>query len=73
MTKANDYYKNCKFCAGSHKHGNCPLFSKKCKSCKKNGHFVKCCPKQKSVNQVQKGHTSSQSSDNDEEDDESFI
>ena len=49
MTEANDYFKNCKFCAGSHKCGNCPAFSKKCKSCKKTGHFAKCYPKQKSV------------------------
>ena len=48
-------------------------FQKKCKSCKTTGHFAKCCPKQKSVSQVQKGHTSSQSSDNDEEEDEFFI
>ena len=57
----------------SHKRGNCPVFSIKCKSCKKIGHFAKCCPKQKSVNRVQKGHTSSQSSDNEEKDDEFFI
>ena len=54
QAKANDYFKNCKLCAGSHKCGNYPVFSKKCKSCKKTGHFAKCCPKQKSVNQVQK-------------------
>ena len=48
-------------------------FKKKCKSCKKTGHFAKRCPKQKSVNQVQKGHTTSQSSNNDKEDDEFFI
>ena len=48
-------------------------FQEKCRSCKKTGHFAKYCPKQKSVNQVPKGHTSSQSSDNDEEDDEFFI
>ena len=73
QAKANDYLKNCKFCAGSHKRGHCPAFSKKCKSCKKTGHFAKCCPKQKSINHVQKGHTSSQSADNDEEEDDFFT
>ena len=68
-----NYYKNCKFCSGSHKRGNCPAFSKKFKSCKKTGHLAKCYPKQKLVNQVKKGHTSSQSSGNDNEDDEFFI
>ena len=71
----DDYFKNCKFCAGSHKCGNCPAVSKKCKNCKRTDHFAKCCPKQKSVNQVQKNHTgtSSQSSDCDDEDNELFI
>ena len=35
--------------------------------------FLNIAPKQKSVNQVQKGQTTSQSSDNDDEDDEFFI
>lgn len=39
------FFKNCKFCGGSHNRGNCPAYSKKCNTCTEIGHFAKCCPK----------------------------
>ncbi len=43
-TKPN-FFKNCKFCGGSHSRGSCPAYSRKCKSCNETGHFAKCCPR----------------------------
>ena len=47
--KKKDFFKNCKFCGGSHKRGECPAFGQKCKSCRSMKHFAKCCPKVKKV------------------------
>ena len=44
----DDFFENCKFCAGAHKRGNCPAYGKKCRKCKKKNHFEACCS-QKSV------------------------
>ena len=46
------FFKNCKFCAGSHNRGSCPAYSRKCRLCNEIGHFAKCCPKN-SVNVVE--------------------
>ena len=39
----DDFFENCKFCAGAHKRGNCPAYGKKCRKCKKKNHFEACC------------------------------
>ena len=49
----NVFFKNCKFCGGSHKCGECPAFGQKCKSCHGMNHFAKCCPKAKKVQQIE--------------------
>ena len=43
-TKSN-FFKNCKFCGGSHNGGSCPAYSRRCRSCNESGHFAKCCPR----------------------------
>ena len=51
--KKKDFFKNCKFCGGSHKRGECPAFGQKCRSCRSTNHFAKCCPKAKKVQQLE--------------------
>ena len=34
---------NCKFCAKSHRRGECPAYGRKCHKCKKDNHFAKFC------------------------------
>ena len=46
------FFKNCKFCGGSHNRGNCPAYSKKCRTCNQLDHFANCCSKT-SVNLVE--------------------
>ena len=36
-------FQNCKFCAGSHQRGNCPVYGQKCNKCHRKNHFAKCC------------------------------
>ena len=43
----------CKYCAGSHKKGRCPAYSKKCRSCGKLNHFSKVCMSSKKVHQLE--------------------
>ena len=61
LSKPN-FFKNCKFCAGSHNRGSCPAYSRKCKLCNETGHFAKCCPKN-SVNVVEQNEDYSSDSD----------
>ena len=51
--KKKDFFKNCKFCGGSHERGECPAFGQKCKSCRSMNHFAKYCPKAKKVQQIE--------------------
>ena len=53
VRKKKDFFKNCKFCGGSHKRGECPAFGQKCRSCRSMNHFAKCCPKAKKVQQIE--------------------
>ena len=57
------FIKNCKFCASSHKRGNCNACGKKCRNCSKLNHFAKCCP---SSSKTVK-HVECNSSDSDED------
>ena len=51
--RGKDFFKNCKFCAGSHECGKCPAYGKRCKSCQKLNHFSRCCRNTERVKHVE--------------------
>ena len=43
---------NCNYCSYSHDRGACPAYSKTCNTCRKRGHFSKCCKAKKVSHKV---------------------
>ena len=59
-------FRNCRFCAGSHRRGNCPAFGQKCNKCHRKNHFAKCCrQKVDNINNDQNNPSHDSSDDSD--------
>ncbi len=71
-SKTPDMIKKCKFCNGSHLHGVCPAYGKRCRNCNRRNHFAVCCS-QKSIKHVHQQDTSSDDSSVAGNDGEFFI
>ena len=43
VSSSSSTIRNCKYCGGSHRRGNCPAYKQTCHNCKKQGHFASVC------------------------------